>query len=79
MAKVEFAMANSILQSKIDGRLIPVKLDTQQIAQAKRSGNITPSMKDCILKKLHHELRAQRSLSETHIARIMKRFAEALE
>ena len=79
MAHVEFTMVNSVLQPKVDGKLIPVKLDTQQIAQAKRAGHITPFMRDSILKKLRKELHDQPGLNETHIAHIMKRFTEALE
>ena len=79
MAHVEFTMVNSILQPRVDGKLIPVKLDTQQVAKARRDGHMTQFMRDSILKKLHKELRDTPGLNNVHISHIMKRFAEALE
>jgi len=79
MSRVEFVMSKSILQPKVDGKVLPVKLDTQQITAARRAGHLTQFIKDGILKKLHKDLRDTPGLTTPQISTIMTRFMEELE
>jgi hypothetical protein len=79
MSHLKWQMKNSILQPILDGKLLPIKLDTQAIAVARREGKLTPFMKQSILQRFRRDLDNTPMIQPSTRSAIMLRFAEELE
>lgn len=78
MSHIKWQMKNSVLQPIVDGELLPIKLDTQQIALARQAGTLTPFLKTSILKRLRRELDNTPKLTPAQRSSMMLHFSDAI-
>jgi hypothetical protein len=79
MSHLKWQMKNSVLQPIVDGEVLPIKLDTQQLAVARRAGTLTAFVKTSILKRLRRELDNIPKLTPSQRSAIMLHFSEVVE
>lgn len=78
MSHLKWQMKNSVLQPIVDGELLPIKLDTSQIAHARQAGTLTPFLKTSILKRLRRDLDNTPKLTPAQRSAIMLHFSDTI-